>query len=135
MKKTKHFLLLALLLLSFAQVYGQQPSPADIAQGQLDAYNQQNIEGFLSWYAEDVEVYNFPDELVYQGKAQMRKVYTNAWARNPQQKAAVTNRMTLGSTVMDKERVTGRANGQTAEVIAIYKIENGKIQQVYFVRE
>jgi hypothetical protein len=135
MEKSKYFFLIIILLISFVQVYGQKLTPADIAQGQLDAYNQQNIEGFLSWYAEDIEVYNFPHELVYKGKDQMRKVYTNAWARNPKQRAEVTNRMTIGSTVMDKEHVTGRTNGLAAHVVAIYKIENDKIKQVYFVRE
>jgi hypothetical protein len=135
MKKRKHFLLLVIFLISLARVYGQQLTPADIAQGQLDAYNQQNIEGFLSWYANDVEVYNFPQDLVYKGKDQMRKVYAQAWARNPKQRAEVSNRMIIGSTVIDKEQVTGRANGRTAEVVAIYKIENDKIKQVYFVRE
>ena len=39
-----------------------------IAQGQLDAYNDQDIEDFLKFYSEDVEVYNFPYELLYKGK-------------------------------------------------------------------
>ena len=80
-------------------------------------------------------MYNFPQELVYKGKDQMRKVYTQAWARNPKQRAEVSNRMSIGSTVIDKEKVTGRADGRTAGVVAIYKIENNKIKQVYFVRE
>jgi hypothetical protein len=127
--------LLLFFLVTYFQVFSQKLPVSTVAQGQLEAYNKQDIEKFLSWYAEDVEVYNFPNELVYKGKDQMRKVYTNGWARNPGQKAAVTNRMTVGNTVMDKEHVTGRANGQEAHVIAIYKIENDKIRQVYFVRE
>jgi hypothetical protein len=43
--------------------------------------------------------------------------------------------MTMGNTVIDKEHVTGRANGIAANVIAVYKIENDKIKQVCFVRE
>lgn len=130
--------LFSLILFSLAfslRAYCQKLPPAQIAQGQLDAYNKQDIEGFLSWYADEVEIYNFPNELVYKGKDQMRKVYTSAWARNPKQKAQVTSRMSVGNTVMDKEHVTGRANGMEAHVIAIYKIENDKIKQVYFVRE
>lgn len=135
MNTIKRLFLLTLFLIAGFGVQAQQTPAADIAQGQLDAYNKQDIEGFLSWYADDVEIYNFPNDLVYTGKDQMRKVYTNAWARNPKQKAAVTNRMVLGNTVMDKEHVTGRANGVEAHVIAIYKIENNKIKKVYFVRE
>ena len=109
--------------------------PTDIAQGQLDAYNKQDLENFLSWFSEDVEVYNFPSELVYRGKLEMRKRYFEAWKQNPNQKAKLTNRIHVGNTVMDKEHVTGRSNNIDLFVIAIYKIENETIKQVYFVRE
>lgn len=134
MKNRIRCLLTFTFLLSCIRLPAQTRTPADIAQGQLEAYNKQDIGGFLSWYADEVEVYNFPNELVYKGKDQMRKVYTTGWARNPKQKAQVTERITLGNTVVDKEYVTGRANGVTAQVIAIYKIENDKIKQVFFVR-
>jgi hypothetical protein len=135
MKQTKRFFLLLIFLVTSIQVYSQKIQPAAIAQGQLDAYNKQDLEGFLSWYADDVEIYHFPNELVYKGKDQMRKTYASGWARNPHQKAEVTSRMTMGNTVIDKEHVTGRANGIAANVIAVYKIENDKIKQVCFVRE
>ncbi len=113
----------------------QQLQPTDIAQGQLDAYNKQDLDSFLSWYSEDVEIYNFPNELIYKGKEEMRKRYSEAWKQNPNQKAKVTERISVGNTVMDKEHVTGRTNGIEVNVIAIYKIENGKIKQVFFVKE
>lgn len=129
-------LILALTgLLTGTPPKAQAIKSADIAQGQLEAYNNQNIEAFLSWYSEDVEVYNFPYELVYKGKDKMREKYLTAWRQNPKQQAIVTDRLTIGLTVIDKEHVTGRANGIEANVIAIYKIENGKIKQVFFIRE
>lgn len=113
----------------------QKPNPENIAQSQLDFYNRQEIDGFLSCYANDVEVYNFPDELLYSGIAEMRKRYSKAWGENPNQRARLVERMSVGSTVMDKEHVTGRANGDDVNVIAIYLIKGNKIQKVYFVRE
>jgi len=110
-------------------------TPSDIAQGQLDAYNKQDIDQFLLWYSENVEIYNFPNELVYSGKEEMRKRYMAAWKQNPNQKAEVTERMSVGNTAMDKEHVTGRANNIEINVIAIYNIADNKIQKVYFVRE
>ena len=122
-------------LVTTIQVNAQKMKATDIVQGQLDAYNNQDIEAFLNCYTEDVEVYNFPNELVYKGKDKMRERYSNAWRQNPKQKAGVTDRISVGSTVIDKEHVTGRATGIEVDVIAIYKIENGKIKQVYFIRE
>jgi hypothetical protein len=110
-------------------------TPQEIAQGQLDAYNKQDIDQFLSWYTNDVEIYNFPNKLVYSGIDEMRKRYTEAWKQNPNQKAAVTERVVLGNTVIDKEHVTGRSNNINVEVIAIYKIAGDKISQVYFIRD
>lgn len=135
MKAIKIQILIIISLLTGVPVNAQKVKPTEIAQSQLDAYNKQDIEAFLSWYAEDVEVYNFPNELVYKGKDKMRERYTNAWKQNPKQKAGVTQRISLGSTIIDKEHVTGRATGIEANVIAIYKIGNDKILQVYFIRE
>ena len=106
----------------------------DIAQGQLVAYNDQDIEEFLKFYTEDVEVFNFPDEFLYKGKENMREKYKAAWQQNPLQKAEVTERISLKDTVIDKEYVTGRADGSTANVIAVYKIKESCICKVYFIR-
>lgn len=135
MNFNKTIFLVFIFIINFNTINAQHMTPSMIAQGQLESYNLQNIDDFLSWYADDVEVYNFPNELVYKGLDEMRKRYTNAWKLNPNQKATVTNRISVGNTVMDKEIVTGRANGIIVNVIAIYKIENDKITQVYFVRE
>lgn len=124
-----------MLLTASSEVRSQSADPQTAAQGQLDAYNNQDIEAFLSWYSDDVAVYNFPDELIYKGKDKMRERYSNAWKQNPNQKAKVTDRIINGNTVIDKEYVTGRANGIENNVIAIYKINNGKISSVYFIRD
>lgn len=134
----KLFLLLALIFTLHIKnnpVAAQKLQLTDIAQGQLDAYNKQDLEGFLSWYTDDVEIYTFPNELLYKGKEEMRKKYASAWKLNPGQKAQVLHRIYVGNTVMDREHVTGRADNIAVNVIAIYKIENEKIKQVYFVRE
>jgi hypothetical protein len=65
----------------------------------------------------------------------MRERYTTAWKQNPNQKVEITDRIINGNTVVDKEHVTGRTNGVDANVIAIYKISNGKIGKVYFIRD
>ena len=51
-------------------------TPFALAQRQLNAYNLRNIEAFLEPYAEDVEIYTYPDKLNYKGKEQMRKNYS-----------------------------------------------------------
>ena len=128
-------ILLLLLSVSSSISWSQNNDPQKAAQGQLEAYNNQDIDGFLKWYSDDVEVYNFPSELVYKGKEKMRARYLNAWKENPNQKAEVTNRIINGNTVVDREHVTGRSSGIEANVIAVYRIEGGLISKVYFIRD
>lgn len=117
------------------QIGDSKLSQEELAQGQLLAYNKQNLEAFLSYYADDVEVYNFPNELVYKGKKIMRERYAKAWAKYPKQKARISKRMVVGNTVVDREHVTGRLDQGEVNVIAIYKVVDHKIKQVYFIRE
>ncbi|CAH0335753.1 MULTISPECIES: nuclear transport factor 2 family protein [unclassified Flavobacterium] len=109
--------------------------PITIIQGQLDAYNKQDLELFLSFFSDNIEIYTFPNELLYTGIQNMRDYYENAWKLNPNQKAIVNERMFLDNTVIDKELVIGRANGIDINVIAIYTIKDNIIIKVFFIRQ
>ena len=110
-------------------------SPPTLVDLQLVAYNKQELDDFLICYSEDIEIYNFPDELICKGKEAMRNLYRISWNENPDQQATIINRIHIANTVIDQEHVTGRSNGVVLNVIAIYKIKNDKINKVYFVRE
>ena len=107
-------------------------TPEDLAQRQLNGYNIRNIDAFLEPYADDVEVYNFPDQLQYKGKEAMRKGYTQMFANAPNLHCELVNRIVQGHTVIDQERV--QVGSRIIEAIAIYHIENGKIKKVYFMQ-
>src|SRR5690606_26582147 len=108
-------------------------NPLQLAQRQLNAYNAHDLEAFLAAYSDDVEVYQFPDELMFAGKEEMRKRYAflNDPATAPH--AVILNRIVMGNMVIDHERATfpGRP---PVEVIAMYEVENNKIVRVYFKR-
>ena len=109
-------------------------TPADLAQRQLNAYNARDIEAFLEPYAEDVELYDLPDKLISKGIDAMRKNYGGFFAKATALHCELVNRIVIGNTVVDHERVTVVADKAPTEAIAIYKIENGKIKKVYFTR-
>lgn len=109
-------------------------TPEQLAQQQLDAYNQRNIEAFLVPYSDSVEVYTFPHQLQYKGKATMRQNYAAMFERLPALHCKLLNRMVMGNTVIDHELVTFDAAQPQVQAIAIYTIANGKIQQVHFIR-
>ncbi len=111
-----------------------KPSPQEIAQQQLNAYNAHDIEAFLAPYAEDVKIYNFPGELVMSGKDAMRSTYGSLFERSTDLHCRLVSRIVQGNTVIDQEEVIFHKGEPLLKAIAIYKIQNDKIQEVYFVR-
>jgi imidazolonepropionase-like amidohydrolase len=107
-------------------------TPEILAQQQLNAYNQRNIEAFLKPYAEDVKVYTFPDQLMYEGKKKMRQGYTNMFNNTPNLHCEVVNRIVYGNVVIDHELV--QFGDKLIKAVAIYEIKNDKISEVYFVK-
>jgi imidazolonepropionase-like amidohydrolase len=107
-------------------------TPLALVQRQLNAYNARNLEAFLEPYAEDVEIYIFPDKLQYKGKEEMRKQY--AFFKNvPDLHCEIKERIIQGNTIIDKESVSG-FGGKPVEATAIYQVENNKIKKVYFLQ-
>ena len=104
-----------------------------LVQRQLNAYNARNIEAFMEPYADDVEIYQFPDKLLSKGKEAMRKDY--AFFKNlPDLHCEIKERIIQGNIIIDKESVTGTGSAKPAEATAIYYIEGNKIKKVYFIQ-
>jgi len=108
-----------------------QDTPEILVQRQLNGYNYRNIEAFLEPYADDVEVYLYPDKLLGKGKEGMRKSYSEMFDKTPNLHCELKARIVQGNIVIDKEYV--RFANEYVDATAIYHIENGKIKKVYFV--
>lgn len=105
-----------------------------LAQTQLDAYNQRDLEAFLAPYADDIRVYRYPNTLIAEGKDAMRRMYTQMFERYPNLQCQLMGRMVMGDTVIDREKVY-LDQGEYLHAIAIYKVREGKIREVRFVQE
>ena len=103
-----------------------------IVQRQLNAYNARNIDAFMDTYADDVELYRFPNELTQKGKAEMRKRYEGMFASTPNLYCEIVERIVLGNKIIDHEKV--RAGDRTIQAVAVYEVESGKIRKVTFIR-
>ena len=109
------------------------PTPEAVVQAQLEAYNARDIDAFLATYAEDAQLFDLPDKLVMRGTAQLRERYSKLFA-DERLHAEIVNRITVGNTVVDHERVrlTLPEGPGTVEAIAIYEVRDGKITTVWF---
>lgn len=109
-----------------------EETPTALAQRQLNAYNCRNIEAFLEPYADDVEIYTYPNKLIMKGKEEMRKNYSKKFDNTPNLHCELLGRIVQGNIVIDKERV--QVADKIIEAVAIYHIENNKIKKVYFIK-
>ncbi|MBO9561610.1 MAG: amidohydrolase family protein [Niastella sp.] len=108
-------------------------TPESLAQQQLNAYNARNIDAFLEPYSDSVRIYSFPNTLIMKGKEDMRKQYSGMFNNVKELHCKLVNRIVEGNTVIDQESVTGIGN-KPLTAIAIYKIANDKIAEVYFIQ-
>jgi hypothetical protein len=129
MKSILVFLLAAGLCSS---LQAQDQKPENIVQRQLDAYNAQNLSAFAATYSDSIEIFRFPSRPTLTGKASLEKSYGELFAKYPNNRAAVLNRIVQGNHVIDQEKVTGRGDRDT-QAPAIYEVKNGLIRRVWFI--
>ena len=109
-------------------------SNLDLVQAQLEAYNAQDLDAYCGFFAEDVVVADLNGAVSTQGAAAYRARYDGVFKQFPQNKVELLNRMVVGSTVIDHEKVVRSPGGETFEVIAIYTLADGKIVRVDFAK-
>jgi hypothetical protein len=106
--------------------------PEIIVQKQLDAYNAGDLDAFMATYTDDIKLYQFPNNLVSEGKAPMRQQYGMMFSTIKDLNAEIEERIVIGNKVIDKEKVT--VNGNIVYAVAIYEVTNGLISSVTFIQ-
>ena len=106
--------------------------PVDIAQGQLDAYNRQDLDAHCAFFADDVVVADLNGDVTIRGIEAYRAKYAQVFADFPKNRVDLAGRIVLGDTVIDHERVLRDGVTEAFQVIAIYTLAGGKIARVDF---
>ena len=112
-------------------------SPAELlAQQQLDAYNNRDIDAFARCYAEDIQlIHQHNGEVFCKGINELRERYGNMFAASPNLHCTLIARMVCGDFAIDEEHVVGTASGDVVHAIATYEVRDNLIQRAWFVRE
>ena len=106
-------------------------SPVELVQGQLEAYNNHDIEKFCTFFSEDILVFDaLTKQVLFEGMKVFRERYTQSFA-NPNLHCTLVNRMVQENIVIDQESVVGLGE-DIVQAIAIYHIKNGIIKEVHF---
>jgi len=109
-------------------------SVAAVVQGQLDAYNAQDIEAFVTYFTDDITVADLNAVPNLTGLNAYRERHAGLFAQHPQNRAELVSRTVIGSTVIDHERVYRSPETTPFEVAAIYSFAGDKIARVDFVK-
>lgn len=105
-----------------------------IAQGQLDAYNVQDLDTHAGFYADNMVIANLNETPNLEGIEAYRERMAGVFSGFPSNKVELLNRMVLGNKVIDHEKVMRSPSAEPFEVVAIYTIENDKIARVDFIK-
>lgn len=110
--------------------------PESIVQANLDAYNAHDIEGFMSYFSEDVTMYNFADgKQTANGIEEVRAIYEPYFKASPKLHSKILQRTVFDNKVMDHEYITGARGGDPFEIVLIYEVENDKIIKMTAIRK
>ena len=104
-----------------------------LVQRQMNALNARNLNAFMEPYADDVELYTFPNKQIAKGKIEMSKMYASLFEKMPNLHCQIINRIVQGNIIIDNERITGLGD-KPLESTGIFYIEEKKIRKVYFIQ-
>lgn len=109
-------------------------SPEDTVRGQLDAYNAKDVEAFLSFWAEDAEIYAHPDTLLTKGHTAIRERHLLRFQESDLY-AQLISRTVIGQTVVDTESVTRNfpEGVRVVDVVGIYDLQGETIKRAWFI--
>ncbi|MDF0716329.1 nuclear transport factor 2 family protein [Muricauda sp. 334s03] len=108
-----------------------EESPVKIIQKQVEAFNQRDLDAFISCFTEDVQVQRFPNNAMYKGNTKLSENYKRFFENVKTSSVEVVNRIVLGNTIADEE-IT-KVDGRDARQVAIYQVTNGLISSMTFV--
>lgn len=125
------------LLLLFTTMLNAQKTAEQIVQANLDAYNNLDIEQFMLYISEDIEVYEFDSKkLSIKGAEACRKVYTELFEQSPKLQSTILKRIVFDNKVIDHEYIIGRRGSDSPiELVLIYVVRDEKIFRISVMRK
>ena len=129
---------LFLLFLNFtAMNFAQNLSVEQVVQSNLEAYNNRDLEKFMSWFSEDIELYSFSEmKLVASGKPAIEKLYKELFDASPNLHSTILKRIVFDNKVIDHESIVGRKGSKDIlEIVMVYEVKDGKIFKMTSIRK
>ncbi len=125
------------LLLLITTMLNAQKTAEQIVQANLDAYNNRDIESFMSYISDEIEMYEFDSQKqTVKGADACRKIYTELFEVSPKLHSTILKRIVFDNKVIDHEYIVGRRGSDTAiELVLIYEVKEEKIFRISVMRK
>ncbi len=107
-------------------------TPLEVVNLRMKAYNEHDLDVFMSTYADDVEIFTYPDRSLGKGRARIRDLFEGMF-RDDAPRVEIHHQMAKDGYVVNHETVM--TGDQETEYVSIYEVRNGLIQSVRFVRD
>ena len=107
-----------------------------VIQGQVDAFNNRNLDKFVSYYVPDIVILDGQGKTMMKGHDGMRAFYGKLFEQSPKLHVEIKTRIIVEHHVIDEEQVSGiNLEGFPSELhsAAIYRIADGKIVHAQFL--
>jgi hypothetical protein len=104
----------------------------DLIDQQVVAYNARDLEGFVDCYAADARILDGSGTVMAEGHEGLRQMYAPLFESSPDLHAEITNRIQIGTWVIDDERTTGfvlPGYPTALRAVVVYHVVDGKIAQ------
>ena len=118
--------------MSFSQEKYSKLTPLEIVNKRMALYNNHDFQGFIKLYADDVEIYTYPNQLLATGTDNLASIFEPKFAAKSI-KVEIVSQMNNGNYVINHEIVT--EEGKDTKYVSIYEVINGLIKTVKFVRD
>lgn len=133
----KNIFLMLSIFSTFSLMLNAQKSAEEIVQSNLDAYNNLDIDEFMAYISNDIEVYEFDSKkLSIKGAEACRKVYIELFEQSPKLHSTILKRIVFDNKVIDHEYIVGRRGSETPiELVLIYEVKEEKIYRISVMRK
>ena len=126
------FVMIKIVILHFCNaIFRGLMTPLELVEGQLQAYNQRDLEFFCRFFADEIVVLDGRTrEVLFEGMNAFKERYANTF-QNEGLHCRLVHRIIQDDVIIDHEDVSGMGPEQISAV-AVYRCENGLIQEVTF---
>lgn len=130
----KHMIVLFFLVCSVSAFTTESAAtPLSVVNARMDAYNRHDLDAFLKNYADDIQVFTYPNiPLGSKGKPHLRGIFAPMF-KEAGMSVEIIHQIVQGRYVINHEIVS--YNGNDQKYLSIYEVENGLIKSVQFIRE